>query len=349
MKTKLMVAGAIFLTGAAAASAQEACTSYTVQAGDSLSAISRTAYGTISFQQIWDANRAVIGSNPNAISVGMRLELPCLDGTLASATDAAPTQRTPSTNTSGDKVNIHLITGNDYKPFTDESMDGGGVVTQLVRNALATVQDDADTQITFINDWGSHMEVLLPTGAFDGTFPWVLPNCEAATLTADMQARCDNYRFADPVYEIVTGMFTLNGNPLGTTTSAADFSGKNVCVPEGYSAIVLAAAGVDADSVNYVSPATPEACFDALLAGTVDAVELEQAQAADIVTRLGLDDQIAVNDQVSSVSVLTVYVHKNNPDGDAILEAINTGLENIRSNGVWFRTVQDGFRAYYNE
>jgi polar amino acid transport system substrate-binding protein len=352
MKVKLSVAGVVFLANTAAVSAQEACTSYTVQPGDSLSAISRTAYGSISFQQIWDANRNKIGSNPNSISAGMRLELPCLDGTLAGAPAAAPAQPAPppaSTNTSAEKLSIHLITGSEYPPFTDEGMDGGGVVTQLIRNALASVEGDVDTQITFVNDWGSHMDVLLPSGAFDGTFPWVLLNCDAPSLTEDMQARCDNYRFADPVYEIITGMITLEGSPLSTTTAHTDFAGKNVCVPEGYIAIVLASGGVAADDVNYIVPATPEACFEQLSAGSVDAVELELSQAADIAGRLGMGDQIAVNDQVSSVSVLTVYVHKDNPESDAILDAINTGLNNIRNNGVWFQTVQSGFRAYYDQ
>jgi len=337
MKTKIGIAGALILAGASAASAQEACTSYTVQAGDSLSAIAREAYGSINYQQIWDANRNQIGRNPNSISVGMSLDLPCLDGTLAGASTAVTTQPAPttaSTTTSAEKLDIHLVTGSDYQPFTDEGMDGGGVITQILRNALASVDDTADAQITFVNDWGSHMDVLLPSGAFDGTFPWVLPNCEDTSLTEDMQARCDNYRFADPVYEIVTGMITQNGDALGTTAAHADFAGKTVCVPDGYSAIVLAAGGVSDDAVTYARPATPEACFEQLSAGSVDAVELELAQAADIVGRLGLEDEIAVNDQVSSISVLTVYVHKNNPDGDAILNAVNTGLNNIRSSFV---------------
>ncbi|WP_108813366.1 LysM peptidoglycan-binding domain-containing protein [Loktanella sp. Alg231-35] len=352
MTAKLGVAGAIILMGTSIASAQEACTTYRIQAGDSLSAIAKEAYGSINYQQVWDANRNQIGSNPNSISVGMRLELPCLDGTLPGATAAAAQKSTATpavTLASADKLDIHLVTGSDYQPFTDENMEGGGVITQILRNALASVEGQADTKITFVNDWGSHMEVLLPSGAFDGTFPWILPNCEADALSDDMQARCDNYRFADPVYEIVTGMITRNGDPLATAAAAADFTGKIVCVPDGYSAIVLSAGGVAENAVTYSRPSTPEECFEQLVAGSVDAVELELSQAADVVGRLGVDEQIAVNDKVSSVSVLTLYVHKDNPDGDAILEAVNTGLANIRNNGEWFQTVQAGFRAYYNK
>ncbi len=354
-KLKLGVASSILVMAAGAAQAQQACESYTVQPGDSLSGIARSAYGDINFQQIWDANRSKIGRNPNSISVGMRLELPCADGTLASAAAAAPAEdaveetvaapaAAPATT-----LKIGLVTGDDYPPYTDEDANGGGVVTQLVREALATVDTGVEADITFINDWGSHLDVLVPSGAFDGTFPWVAPDCEAGGLSEDMQARCDNFRFADPVYEIVTGLITSADNPLGTTENYADFEGKTICIPEGYGAFVMSSGGVSDDAVTYEKPATPEACFEQLVAGSVDAVEMELRQAADLVSKLDIEDDVAVNNAVNAVIALTVFVSQNNEDGDAILEAINTGLENIRGNGVWFQTVQSGFQAYYGE
>lgn len=349
MSKKITVAAAVFAASAAAASAQEACTTYTVQPGDSLSAIAREAYGSISYQRVWDANRDLIGANPNAISVGMRLALPCADGSLpgqrAVVTQASNTPVAPAS----DLNQIRLVTGSDYQPFTDESMQGGGVFTQVVRAAMETMAPRYETNITFVNDWGSHMDVLLPSGAFDGTFPWVLPKCDDPSITEDMQARCDNYLFADPVYEIVTGLITRAGDPLATTADFADFEGKTVCVPDGYSAIVLPAGGLTDADVNYVRPADPDTCFEDLVAGNVDAVELELSQASDIVGRLGLTNLVAVGDKLTSVSVLTVYVHKDNPNAAEILAALNDGIKTIRTNGVWFETIQAGFAAYYQK
>ncbi len=347
MIKKISLASAVILAGAGAASAQEACSVYTVRAGDSLSAIARVAYGSISFQSVWDANRTEIGGNPNTIRVGMQLRLPCADGTLPGTNASVVRPAAPAVPSEDGPVTIRLVTGSDYQPFTDEDMDGGGVFTQLVRAALDAVEADVTADIVFVNDWGSHLDVLLPSGAFDGTFPWVLPNCEAASLTDAMQARCDNFRFADPVYEIFTGMITRAGDSLATTTDFDAFKGKTVCVPDGYGAVVLAAQDVTEPDVTYARPSTPEACFEDLVAGSVDAVEMELTQAADIVGRLGMEDQVAVNDQISSISVLTVYVHKDNPDGDAILASLNAGLNEIRNSGVWFQTVRTGFSAYY--
>ncbi|NNM26978.1 MAG: LysM peptidoglycan-binding domain-containing protein, partial [Phycisphaerales bacterium] len=50
---------------------------YVVAAGDSLSSIARSVYGTTAaWDRIYDANRGVIGSDPHALEVGMRLVLP---------------------------------------------------------------------------------------------------------------------------------------------------------------------------------------------------------------------------------------------------------------------------------
>jgi polar amino acid transport system substrate-binding protein len=357
MKLKLGVAGSILMLTAGAVQAQEACTTYTVVPGDSLSGIARSAYGDINFQQIWDANRSKIGRNPNSISVGMSLQLPCADGTLAGAAQpvaaAAPVEEVAeaveATPTSTRRVEIKLVTGDDYAPYTDEDAAGGGVITELLRQALATVESDVDSDITFVNDWGSHMDVLLPSGAFDGTFPWVAPDCEATDLAENFQARCDNFRFSEPVYEIVTGLFTAADNPLVATADHSDFEGKTICIPEGYGAFLMPDGGVAEDAITYSNPATPEACFEELVAGSVDAVEMELRQAADIAKRLDITDKIAVVGEISTAIALSVVVDKTNPDGDEIVAAINSGIENIRNNGVWFQTVQSGFKAYYGE
>ena len=53
--------------------------SYTVVSGDSLSKIAKHHYGDAAkWHQIYDANKALIGSNPDLIEVGQVLTLPSL-------------------------------------------------------------------------------------------------------------------------------------------------------------------------------------------------------------------------------------------------------------------------------
>ena len=53
--------------------------SYTVKAGDTLISIAERIYGESSkstFQDIYEANKALIGDNPDLIKVGMTLKIP---------------------------------------------------------------------------------------------------------------------------------------------------------------------------------------------------------------------------------------------------------------------------------
>ena len=50
---------------------------YTVARGDSLSGISLRAYGTLDFARLYAVNRAQIGPNPNTLSVGQVIDIPC--------------------------------------------------------------------------------------------------------------------------------------------------------------------------------------------------------------------------------------------------------------------------------
>lgn len=62
------------------AQAQTTCGStYTISPGDTLNVISQRVYGPESSARLYEANRSVIGDNPNLIEVGMVLQLPCFD------------------------------------------------------------------------------------------------------------------------------------------------------------------------------------------------------------------------------------------------------------------------------
>ncbi len=350
MSKKLTLASLILAAGTAAASAQEACSIYTVQPGDTLSVIARAAYGSISFQQVWDANRTVIGPNPNIISVGMQLSLPCADGSLpgTGTVQARATTSVPEATSNAAPTTIRLVTGSDYPPYTDEGLEGGGVYTQLVRAAMETMEPRYETQIVFVNDWGAHLETLLPARAFDGAFPWLRPNCEEPeTLTENSKFRCDGFLHSDPFYEIVTGVVTRRSDALAATESAADFAGKTMCLPDGYSDVGPTTLGLGRDVMTYIQPTNPDECFTALMAGEADAISLVTTQAEDIAQRLGLADDVTINPTLTVANVLAVFVDKNNPNGPEVIAALNEGLANIRESGVWFQTIRTGFAAYY--
>ncbi|WP_170428635.1 LysM peptidoglycan-binding domain-containing protein [Ruegeria arenilitoris] len=119
-----MALGFAALVPPIAASAQIACESYTVKAGDTLAGISETAYGSRDYQIIFNANRNVIAGNPNNLAPGIVLNLPCADGRL----NASPqfddiVQREEEkaakiTPRNDYEPPIRLLAGNDWAPCT---------------------------------------------------------------------------------------------------------------------------------------------------------------------------------------------------------------------------------------
>ena len=71
--------GTDFFGNAAGATPAAAGDSYTVVSGDSLSKIAKHHYGDAAkWHQIYEANKALIGNNPDHIEVGQVLTLPSL-------------------------------------------------------------------------------------------------------------------------------------------------------------------------------------------------------------------------------------------------------------------------------
>ena len=72
-------AGADFFGNTAQPAASTSGDTYTVVGGDSLSKIAKHHYGDAAkWHQIYEANKAIIGSNPDHIEVGQVLTLPSL-------------------------------------------------------------------------------------------------------------------------------------------------------------------------------------------------------------------------------------------------------------------------------
>lgn len=357
---------ALLLTGVAA-QAQEACSTYTVVAGDNLRYIARDAYGDADmYRLIYEANVDKIGEKADIIEIGMTLTLPCDPKDEAAATDAtaepapetvaaetaapaaepapetvtpvaAPASETPAAAPA--ERPIAMVTGNGYAPFADETLPGGGMMTQLVEMATFRADPAIAYNVSFINDWQAHIDALLPSGAYDLSFPWVRPDCEGTMLSPGDQARCTDFAFSAPFYEIVDGFFAARESGLLDVTKASDFAGKRICRPEGYTTGVLDAAGLTAPTITLVRSEDVEDCFRALSAGEVDLVSVDAEVGDATVSRLGLIQTVGANPHLSTIVSLHVIAHKSNPRGVAMLGQLDAGLIEMYQSGEWYEIV----------
>ena len=414
MRNHLIISSLALAAATGAASAQEACSTYEIQRGDSLRELAIDVYATEDFRVIYDANRDVIGSNPNIIRIGDKLVLPCLEEigraapepaneaermavemaaelvkaaeeraekAIAEAESRVAAAEAEAKNASeaaviearaaardeieaarteaaalirnakdGDRPEIRdrqlvLITGGDYAPFTDEALPHRGLYTNLVETALLRAAPEQGYKIQFVNDWSSHLDLLMPTLAFDGTFPWSRPNCEeAASLSERDRNRCETYNFSNPFYEVVDTFFALEGTGYEETLSYADFAGATICRPEGWSLTHMDAVSLYEPVITLMRPESPDDCFHAVMQGEADIVAIEAHLAVEAIGRLGYEHRIIENPNLAAIKSLNVMTHKDNPDGEAILETLNEGLAIMQQSGEWRDIVSTALR-----
>ena len=173
---KRLFAVAFFCTlgaiGSPATAAPQCSEAYTVVAGDTLSKIARAAYQD---PNLWpyiygySANATTIGGDPGLISIGISLDMPpCPQTGQRAATAPIENDRGLRTATT-----VEVVTGTDYPPFTDQTWENGGMLTEVVDAALSMAEGTPDYSIDWINDWASHIDPLLERHKYDMGFPWV--------------------------------------------------------------------------------------------------------------------------------------------------------------------------------
>ncbi|NHB77920.1 transporter substrate-binding domain-containing protein [Rhodobacter calidifons] len=352
----LLLCGTALLLCGGAAQAQEACTTYKVQPGDNLRRIANKAYGDSDlYRRIYDANIKVIGAKADLIEIGAMLVIPCAE-TAAEAPAAAPAEApfeaqpesvipvsaTPETLPAAPapaERPIAFVTGNGYAPFADKSLPGGGMMTQLVEMAIFRADPAIPYNLSFVSDWQAHIDALLPSGAYDLSFPWIRPDCESGMLSPGDQVRCNDFAFSGPFYEIVDAYFATRDSGLLGATSYAEFERKRICRPEGFTAGVLEAAGLTASTVTLVRGENVKECFRALAAGEVDLVSVDSEVGDATIAKLGLISTIGQNPHLSTILSLHVIAHKSNPRAVAMLGKLDAGVIEMYESGEWYDIV----------
>lgn len=342
----LTLAGLVATSGSSLA--QSACEIYRVKPGDTLRDIAKTAYGNDDFRAVYKHNKEAVGRNPNVIEVGIVLRLPCADGTMPGeeqtvAAEAAEVAKADEVAEADDTPKVvSFVTANGYLPYTDESLPEQGMMTVLIERAMLRAEPDQVYTVTFVNDWAAHLEALLPSMAFDASFPWTRPGCESqGDLSAIEFYSCQNYLYSAPFYEIVDGFFTPNGSDYEGARYFSDLEGAAICRPEGYSTSHLAEANLLPPVIRLVQPDSAIDCFELLNKGSVDVVAMDTRAGAQMLSSLGLEYEITENPVLSTIVPLQVAVHMDNPDAERLVAALNTGLRELHESGEWHATISE--------
>ncbi len=344
MRTILISTSLCFTAVAASAQSISCGQDYTVQSGDFLSSIAQQAYGnTGSFNLIYSANADVIGPNPGLINVGDVLFIPCLDGDLGqSAANAAAIRNVQTTEqlpAPAEDKPIRVLTATGWAPFMDEDQAQGGLLTEIINLALENADGNPEYQIDFINDDGAHLNPLIVDHAYDISIGWSQPNCDIIDkLEDESQFRCNNLDFSAPLYEEVLGYYSASSDPV--FADHAELIGKRICRAEAFTLAPLEEVELVAPVVTIVRAPTAADCINFVLDGQADVALVAVDVADGRISELNATSAVQMHEALTFVDVLHAVIAKSHPRNEAILETVNSGLENIKASGLWFSTVR---------
>ncbi len=348
MKRILSALAVVSGLAAGSAAAQTCGGVYTVKGGDSLSLIADSLYKDAGkWTSIHSNNIKTIGPRPNALRVGMRLNITCLDGLPTgleggTVVAAAPVAAQPVQIQEGDasiRHKINLLTGDGYAPFTAKDLHNGGMLTDIVDAAMKEANPDQGYAIHWVDHWGSHMDPLLSNALLDAGFPWGKPDCEAAPD----EMRCRNFLFSDPMFEMLVLMFVDKSRPFSYVNDE-DLFGKTICRPASYSTYFFDENGrnwMRDGKVNVVQPASAKECYEMVLEGKADAVAMNEFTGRAELKQFGFTEQFDVVPQPISIAGLHMIVHKTHPEAQQILTLLNDGLRGIHENGTYRKVIED--------
>ncbi|QJF52083.1 LysM peptidoglycan-binding domain-containing protein [Roseobacter ponti] len=326
---------AVFAGGAAA---QTCGTSYQVRPGDSLSVIAARQYdNAFLWTDLYAANRDVIGPDPDRIFVGSRLSLPCFGGEEPGAgapelteADAAPGPLSdpvaPEAEPAPPEPLIVTQTAT-LPPFVDDRRAGGGMITELIRNALRAGLPDRDV----IFGGPGLVDAALVS---DLIFPVIRPEC----LPGDLSTLCRDFLYSDPLFEMLMVFFVPESAPV-PLAGAADLRGKKICRPAGQPVHVLDAGGKNwlaHGLVSIVRAAGTDACFALLDEGVVDTVMLNEFTGRAALAAAGREREIVALSK-SPVAIVTLHAAapQASPRARDVISAFNSGLRDIRATGAF--------------
>ena len=337
---------------ATGASAQTCGSEYMLKPGDTLASIARTAYGNASqWSIIYYTNQDRLGNNVALLVPGLSLKIPCL-AEAGKPVEAKPVETPPvggwsTTETTPIQLSsmlkrIDFLTAEGYAPFTGRDLPQGGMLVDLLQEAMKLIKDQAkgdfDYQVSWVNDWSAHLNPLLITRAFDAGIPWSKPDCgHPETLDKAGQYICQKFFFSDPLYESVTVLFVRNDGSFNFERDE-QIRGKTLCRTKGWSTYDLDKGGrnwVKDGKITLMQPQRAEDCFRMLDEGIVDAVAIAELTGRAVAGAMGMSDRIHAASRAINIETMHVIIAKTHVSARTVLYYVNSALARLKETGAY--------------
>ncbi|MDU9409156.1 transporter substrate-binding domain-containing protein [Pseudomonas sp. zfem001] len=220
---------------------------------------------------------------------------------------------------------LHLATGDDYAPFTGKALPGQGMLTQVVRAALA----EQGTAITL--DWLPWNRGYLKAkrGDYDATFPYV--------RSTEREAE---FLYSAPIYVAEQYIFSRAGDQIEVADLSA-ITGRQVCYPLGWQPPAAIQQLLDQGVLRRHSPLGLQECARLLLLKRDDLFIADRNLGDSALRAAGADMQQFHRSRVPfQSSTLHFIVSRQHPRAAELIERFNRGLETLKARGEYQRLIE---------
>ena len=310
------------LAVSAPALAQSVCdVTYTAQQGDTPSRVAQLHYADPDrWTWVTGANPDLVQGQGDPFAQGDQVFIPCM---------APNTDRQGATLVQ--EADVMLSAPDGFAPLVSRTWPAQGMLNDLLATALS---ENVAPVVHAINwqDEGSGLDPkMLAARHLDMAVVLARPDCS----NDPAPAACAAFHFSDPFVELPVLLF-VRPDAGFTFQTHADLGGLRLCQPA-----VHATQGGDQNGTPWISDATiqleapsrPEACFQMLMEGQVDAVALNALSGSSTIAAMGLNRQIVALDRPLTRQALHIAVPKVHWRGTTLIYRLNSGLASLRASG----------------
>ncbi len=227
---------------------------------------------------------------------------------------------------------IRLVTGNDYQPYTDESLPKRGMVTEIVELAFQAM--GYESHIVF-RPW-KRGYLQTKAGDFVGTFPYI-----------KSEERLRDFYFSDPIHTMYIRIFVAKDSPIHRVS---DLNNKRLCVPLGYAVSKhlsqLVQLNTDKKDVN---PTDLVGCLRMIQAGRKDFFVINEINGwTTIQQTFNTKKHFRTLNILPEEETHHLIISKTYPGGKKIVSIFNQGLEKLRAKGILDRIINRHIEEVHN-
>ncbi len=222
---------------------------------------------------------------------------------------------------------FRLTTGNDFKPFTDESLPNGGIYTEMVKFIFKEM--GYETEFEFLPWKRGYM--VTEMGEFIATFPY-----------NKNEKRAKVFMFSKPLISYKEHFFVKKDSSFQFTSFGA-LNNVTYCLPLGHNSADIQKA-LDDGRVTVERPPNYSNCFKMIKAGRADFISINPFVGWDTISNLfgHKSDFRSIPIEDMPVSSLHMMFSKNHPKGKKILKQFDQKLGELEKQGV----IQEKFKQY---